>query len=78
MNAVLRVRPQGQLGDLALDPDGAELVDPLRDPDGDAREPGTGCPATVPGAVGAHLADARVILLASRVWNGARALVASS
>ena len=26
----------------------------------------------------AHLADARVILLASRVWNGARALVDSS
>ena len=39
---------------------------------------GQGFSAELGGAVRGHLAVARVILLASRVWNGARALVAPS
>ena len=39
---------------------------------------GYGFSADFRGSACGHLADARVILLASSVWNGARALVASS
>ena len=39
---------------------------------------GQGLSGDLPCSDCGHLAVARVILLASRVWNGARALVASS
>jgi len=62
---------------LALDPDCAETVNPLGDAGGDGSyRPRILGGLALPGRC--HLAVARVILLASKVWNGARALVAPS
>ena len=73
----LGILPDLDFGQLALDPDYAETVNPLGDAGGDG--------PYRPWILGrlallgrGHLAVARVILLASRVWNGARDLVASS
>ncbi len=77
MNTVLESCRSLDLGQLALDPDRAETVDPLGDAGGD----GPHRPWILGGLAllgRGHLAVARVILLASRVWNGARDLVAPS
>ena len=50
MNAVLVFGRSVELGDLALDPDGAELVDPVLDHHRDGCGPDTGCPRTGPGS----------------------------
>ena len=77
MNAVLVFGRSESCGDLTLDPDGAELVDPVLDHHRDGAD-GIRIVRGLALLVSAHLAVARVILLASRVWNGARDLVDSS